>query len=144
MYLVDMWGVEARPSLFFFFPRSGPVPSVSLGSRTSSNKFPLLSCENRQPLSQRSRGSSGDQRQSSTCLSSGKPDDPLQSDNVNSSLATGGTVGVWSKTGRILLQDKCKDDQHCKLCSFYLFIHWRTPFFSLFLFFLPELRDQSR
>lgn len=43
------------------------------------------------------RGAEGVQEirgKSSSCLSSGKPDDPLQSDNVNSSLATGGNVGV--------------------------------------------------
>lgn len=42
----------------------------------------------------RSRGSSGDQRQSSSFLSSGKPDDLLQSDNVNSYPTTAGIVGV--------------------------------------------------
>lgn len=88
----------------------------------------LLSYENSQRLSQRSWGSSGDQRQRRSCFSSGKPDDPLQSDNVNNYLATSGTVGVWNNTWRILLQDKCKNCQQCKLYLFYFFYLQKQAF----------------
>lgn len=115
-----MPGWKLVPPIFFF----SAVQSIQ-NAWSSFLPF-LLRIDSR--CDKRSRGSSGDQRQSSSFLSSGKPDDLLQSDNVNSYPTTAGIMGVWNKTWRILLQDKCRDSNQCKLCSFT---------FSFFFFFLP-------
>lgn len=148
-----MPGWKLVPPIFFF----SAVQSIQ-NAWSSFLPF-LLRIDSR--CDKRSRGSSGDQRQSSSFLSSGKPDDLLQSDNVNSYPTTAGIMGVWNKTWRILLQDKCRDSNQCKLCSFtfsfffffYLFIHesrhllelrskqisYMAGWFFLIIFFLCKL-----
>lgn len=113
-----IWRRRLVPPVFCFgLFLSSPVQALCLQNLLCQffSDFPMRTGSGRH------KGAEGVQRQNSTCLFSEEPDDPPQTDNLNSYLAMTGSVGVWNKSGRFL-EEKCK---HSRLCKFIL------PFFYL-------------